>query len=358
MTPFALRRRRLSEGIRRLLSARAPPRERGVNLHALGERRYREGLPFTAAAVFHSSSSGVLRPWALDRAAAVRTSGLPVTMDGVSTDKYEEHLNLRRPGLLGFVFMGFGAGLTLLIQCSFQLLQLPLQSCSQEPSRLSATRAIVEKPSHSATRMSMSLSKQEYAREEKAKDKVREHTCGVDPPLLLNETKVRIFMRLLGTSVMEPNETVFWSNNLSIRASVQREWRRSQSRHKKWWVQHVQVEPIQFPWCYAPWATRFRGHLCPRYNDRTALVKCSSAVGANREAAPKAPGQWFSCLAVLNGLLAARNTLVLSFGIALDFAFDDQMASLGFTVHGSDPTRPPNATDSVGSWTLIAAICH
>ena len=115
-------------------------------------------------------------------------------MDGVSTGRYEEHLNLRR-----FFFIGVGAGLTLLIQCSFQLLQLALQS-SQEPSRLSATRAIVKTPSH----MSMSLSsvssddearsKQEYAREEKAKDKVGEHTCGKDPPLLLNETKVRIFI--------------------------------------------------------------------------------------------------------------------------------------------------------------------
>lgn len=92
-------------------------------------------------------------------------------MDGVLTGRYEEHLNLRR-----FFFMGVGAGLTLLIQCSFQLLQLALQS-SQEPSRLSATRAIVKTPSNSATRMSMSLSsvsiddearsKQEYTREEK-----------------------------------------------------------------------------------------------------------------------------------------------------------------------------------------------
>jgi len=285
-------------------------------------------------------------------------------MDGVSTGRYEEHLNLRR-----FFFIGVGAGLTLLIQCSFQLLQLALQS-SQEPSRLSATRAIVKTPSNSATRMSMSLSsvssddearsKQEYTREEKAKDKVGEHTCGEDPPLLLNETKVRIFVRLLATSVMEPNETVFWSNNRSIRATVQREWRRNQSQHEKWWVQDLQVELIQFPWCYAPWATRFRGPWCPKNNDRTALVKCSSAVGANREAAPKAPGQWFSCLAVFNRLLAARNLLVLSFGIALDFAFDDHMASLGFTVHGSDPTltqrghRMPLVVP-VGHWVPLMA---
>jgi hypothetical protein len=63
---------------------------------------------------------------------------------------------------------------------------------------------------------------------------------------------------------------------------------------------------------------------------------------------------------VFNRLLAARNLLVLSFGIALDFAFDDHMASLGFTVHGSDPTltqrghRMPLVVP-VGHWVPLMA---
>ena len=157
-------------------------------------------------------------------------------------------------------------------------------------------------------------------------------TCGGTLPPL-NESKVRLFVRLLASSVLQPDESTFYGTNHTI---LEARWWRTQAQYDEWWVQHTALELIRYPWCSTP--SPFRGKACPQRRDRTALVRCSSAPGANRAATPTGPGAWFDCEPLFRRLLRASNTHVFSFGIAMDFAFDDRMASRGFTVHSFDPT--------------------
>ena len=157
-------------------------------------------------------------------------------------------------------------------------------------------------------------------------------SCGdaLPPP---NSTKTSQFPSILAASVLnESAVTGFWAWGKPARDEYQA---RMQREIDPWWVQHTPLELIRYPWCTAA-PPVFRGKHCPFYNDKTAFVRCGSETGANRNATPAFPGQWFHCSQVLRHLRSAAladeslpKPLVFSFGIAKDFLFDDRMALQG-----------------------------
>lgn len=163
------------------------------------------------------------------------------------------------------------------------------------------------------------------------------HACGAIAPQ--NHTKVRTMLQILSLADLQPFESAFWRalpERLKNGGPVL--GNHSSSVLDTWWVQHTALELVRHPWCYAP-PPIFRGKQCPRADDRTALVRCSGAPGLNRNATPRAPGEWSLCLpALLRALAGDANPLVYSFGIAGGWTFDERMASLGFEVHSFDPT--------------------
>ena len=112
-----------------------------------------------------------------------------------------------------------------------------------------------------------------------------------------------------------------------------------------WWLQHTPQERIKDPicrWCAnignPPGCHPHKGPHCPR--TAPAYMACSSEPGVNIHATPHLPGGWPMCPQLL-GSFHNRSTarpLAFSFGIALDFTFDNEMSALGYEVHSFDPT--------------------
>ena len=150
------------------------------------------------------------------------------------------------------------------------------------------------------------------------------HACGAIAPQ--NHTKVRTMLQILSLADLQPFESAFWRalpERLKNGGPVL--GNHSSSVLDTWWVQHTALELVRHPWCYAP-PPIFRGKQCPQADDRTALVRCSGAPGLNRNATPRAPGEWSLCLpALLRALAGDANPLVYSFGIAGDWTFDERM---------------------------------